>query len=239
MDAAFAAFARVHHLMSPHAAASDVARINHLPAGSEIRVDPWTACVLRASRHMEHASAGAFQVCFTTRRRGRVPPASLQLAGRRVLRPAGVRLDLGGIAKGHAVDRATAALVRGGAVAGRVNAGGDLRCFGTASQPLMVRHPRAPDRPVTVAAIRCGAAATSFFERGLAGLASQGLVDGRSGARVRAGLVTVLARDCMTADALTKVAALLGQRADALLAAHGAQALWLPQPTQHLQRQAA
>jgi thiamine biosynthesis lipoprotein len=41
-----------------------------------------------------------------------------------------MRLDLGGIAKGYAVDKAVEAMWREGAIGGMVGAGGDIRCFG-------------------------------------------------------------------------------------------------------------
>jgi thiamine biosynthesis lipoprotein len=42
----------------------------------------------------------------------------------------GMKLDLGGIAKGYAIDRAIEAMQTGGAVGGMVDVGGDIRCFG-------------------------------------------------------------------------------------------------------------
>jgi thiamine biosynthesis lipoprotein len=42
----------------------------------------------------------------------------------------GMRLDLGGIAKGYAVDKAVEAMQKGGAIGGMVDVGGDIRCFG-------------------------------------------------------------------------------------------------------------
>lgn len=46
--------------------------------------------------------------------------------------PAGMSLDLGGIAKGHSADRALHAVLAAGAAGACVNLGGDLRCAGTA-----------------------------------------------------------------------------------------------------------
>jgi thiamine biosynthesis lipoprotein len=42
----------------------------------------------------------------------------------------GMRLDLGGIAKGYAVDKAVEAMQTCGAIGGMVDLGGDIRCFG-------------------------------------------------------------------------------------------------------------
>ena len=43
----------------------------------------------------------------------------------------GMRLDLGGIGKGYAVDKAVEAMRRRGAIGGMVDSGGNIRCFGT------------------------------------------------------------------------------------------------------------
>ena len=67
-------------------------------------------------------------------------------------------LDLGGIAKGFAVDQAIHALRRGGCTEAIVNAGGDLRRFGRAPHPIYLRRSTGP---VQVAELRCGAVATS------------------------------------------------------------------------------
>jgi thiamine biosynthesis lipoprotein len=42
----------------------------------------------------------------------------------------GMRLDLGGIGKGYAVDKAVEAMQQHGAIAGLVDSGGNIRCFG-------------------------------------------------------------------------------------------------------------
>ncbi|MEA3178472.1 MAG: FAD:protein transferase, partial [Gammaproteobacteria bacterium] len=52
---------------------------------------------------------------------------------------AAVALDFGGFAKGYAVDRAVEALMGCGCTAGLVNAGGDLRVFGSREEPVFVR----------------------------------------------------------------------------------------------------
>jgi len=52
-----------------------------------------------------------------------------------------VALDFGGFAKGYAVDCAIEALMSHGCAAGLVNAGGDLRVFGTRAEPIILRGP--------------------------------------------------------------------------------------------------
>lgn len=234
IDAAFETVRHVHRCMSVHERDSDVTRINESATGVAIMVDAATAQVLHKALAIKRETGGAFNVCCAdSRRAGGGTPAvtdAIEIVGRRVTRLAPVRVDLGGIAKGYAVDRAVAVLQAGGARSGWVNAGGDLRFFGEECQPLTIRHPCAPDRAVTVASMVNGAAATSYFGLRADCLADSALVDGRSGKTVRRGLVTVIAPDCMTADALTKVAALLDKSADAILHRYAAEALWFPEP---------
>lgn len=66
--------------------------------------------------------------------------------GVRLQRPA--CMDLGGIAKGFAVDRATDVLCESGIVSAVVNAGGDLRVLGELDEMLHVRHPSDPQQLV-------------------------------------------------------------------------------------------
>jgi thiamine biosynthesis lipoprotein len=81
-------------------------------------------------------------------------------------------VDLGGIAKGYAVDCGIAALRARGTASGIVNAGGDLRCFG-APQPVHVRHPSAPSAVMLLGWLADAALASS------AGYFSSIEVDGR------------------------------------------------------------
>src|SRR5437899_606527 len=76
-------------------------------------------------------------------------------------------VDLGGIAKGFAVDRAVGASKNNAVTAGIVNAGGDLRTFGSGSELVYVRHPVEPTRIAGAVRLRERAMATSgvYFER--------------------------------------------------------------------------
>ena len=135
-----------------------------------------------------------------------------------------VTIDLGGIAKGFAVDRAVDALKKAGAISGIVNAGGDLRVFGDDARAVQIRHPLDPGRTAGTVRLRNRALATSarYFAPALFdGRTRQALPDETS--------VTVAAPDCLTADALTKIA--LGSREETtvLLAQYEADAFLLEQ----------
>jgi thiamine biosynthesis lipoprotein len=132
-------------------------------------------------------------------------------------RACGYSLD--GIAKGFAVDRAVQSLENAGIPAGVVNAGGDLRVFGDGLEEIYIRLPHRPDELVRIGALRNAAIATS---------ARAGLVDPLSpGGRLPAPGATVIAADCMTADALTKPCMLEPMRAGEFAERFGARAIVL------------
>ncbi len=251
VKAAFAAVERVQSLMSYHNPASDVSRINREAAARAVPVHPWTWEVLAAARKYSAASGGLFDITvapvlvrlgYLPRPNG-FPCGSAQgdwrdmelLSCFRVRLRRRLLIDLGGIAKGFAVDRAIAVLRERGVSAGCVNAGGDLRRFGPGSQTLHVRHPTAPAVLLPIEGLGEGAAATSagyFSARRMQGewvtphihpLTRRALPPGHS--------VTVLANDCMTADALTKIVLADWSAAPPLLEHFGARAMLLdPHP---------
>jgi thiamine biosynthesis lipoprotein len=147
------------------------------------------------------------------------------MPGRRIAFARPLWMDLGGIAKGFAIDVAIQALRRAGCTEALVNAGGDLRAFGRTLHPI---HLRRPEGLVPVAQLRCGAVATSSPHVAAPDRLAQPLghiVDPRCDAEwVAGGSVMVAAPTCTIADALTKVAALAGPQSAALLARFGAQA---------------
>jgi thiamine biosynthesis lipoprotein len=245
VDAALAAIERIDRLMSFHDPRSDLARINALAAHVPQRVHPWTWAVLRRALQMAAASDGLFDISVAPLlvREGLLPGTAdgaadaglwrhlVLMPGSKVLLERRMLIDLGGIAKGFAVDRAIHALKAGGCVEGEVNAGGDLRRFGPVARPVHLRRRRGL---VQVAQLRCGAVATSVPHARLEDRLAQPLgsiFDPRARRAWQAdGAVMVAARTCMVADALTKVAALAGPACAALLERFGAQAFWDTDP---------
>ena len=222
-DRAFAAIEHVHHCMSAHDGDSDLARIARRAHRSTVAVDAQTFEVLVLAKHLFDASNGRFDVTQAVRRRRGGTLAALELvAPRHVRANRPIALDLGGIAKGYAVDRAIAALRAAGATRGSVNAGGDLRVFGGEWMPLQIRDPRAPTSRFVLGSISdCAAATSADYRRdGGAVLLDR---DATTPQRFPAS-VTVVAKTCAHADALTKCVALDPRGAPALLARFGAHA---------------
>lgn len=208
IEAAFAAIVDVQSQLSRFDPGSDIARFNALPAGGSLAVGAPAQAVLVDARRLAELSDGAFDVALGS--------GGWALRGPWLHKQdAGTRLDLGGIAKGHAVDCAVDALRAGGCSAGCVNAGGDLRCFGEPGVELWLRDEqhggvRAFGR------LHDGAFATSCFAPG-----SRSALAGGDGSACH---VSVIAPTGLWADALTKVAALQGSAAR--LERFGARAWW-------------
>jgi len=142
--------------------------------------------------------------------------------------PAGMGLDLGGIAKGWAVDRAAEMLGAWGAA--MVDAGGDIRvseAAGGEPWPIGIQHPFDPTRDLGVITLDGGAVATSTVGRRQWQRDQQPmhhLIDPRTGKSSQNDLhtVTVLAPTAASAEVAAKVALILGSdRGRAHLMARG------------------
>ena len=227
VESAFVAISRVDRLMSFHRRSSDIGRLKRARPGTRLRVHRWTYHVLREAQRLRSESGGAFNCNVGTplMRAGLLPKLVRGLPVRQhPARPdihldkcGWVRLstrvvfDLGGIAKGFAVDKAVEALQQGGIASGLVNAGGDMRVFGVEPQPVLARCPSDPSNVRMIGMLTNGAIATSaayFVDRTpLAGTVASAIIEPPTGRRVMlANSVSVVASSAMLADALTKVA---------------------------------
>ena len=234
-ELAFAEIDRIHARMSAHTGDSDLARIAREAHRRPVAVDPDTYAVLETALALSEETGGIFDVRIGSQlaaagllpepeaASGTQPPGDILLRpGNRVSTTAPVAMDLGGIAKGYAVDRAVAALRGAGVSAGVVNAGGDLRVFGHRHwHALYIRHPREAGLAIHFGDGRAMALATST------GYYGSRIVDVRRDRVLRMRRsVSVAAESCMLADALTKVVALAPRRAPAILSRFRAQA-WI------------
>ncbi|MEB0136685.1 FAD:protein FMN transferase [Actimicrobium sp. CCC2.4] len=244
--AAFSRISEVHRLMSFHDAGSDVARLNRAAVGSTVAIDAHTACVIRLALQLHAGSDAIFNISCATRlvhweylpSPGRALPAYdandcglLLAADGHVHKTRDVLIDLGGIAKGYAVDQAIAVLQQAGVTSACVNAGGDVRVLGATPFAIAIRDPSTVTGSTVTVDLANAALATSatYFSAGeIGGRAVSALVDGRSGEPINSRRsVTVQAADCLHADALTKIVMASGDATHPLLARHRAQAFIL------------
>ena len=249
VEAAFSVVAEVHRLMSFHEASSDVSRLNRAASNGAVVVHPWTCAVLEMAVEMNRHSAGAFDigVAPALQRTGQLPggskawptAASMPTAEAielladnhvRFLHPS-VLIDLGGIAKGFAVDRAIEELRARGVRSAMVNAGGDLAAFGPEARVIHIRDPRSPSRlmcQIEVSNRALASSARRFDPFRSADTADTAVIEPKTQMPARAAHgATVCAPSCMVADALTKVVMVAGKRAAAPLARFHASAIFV------------
>jgi thiamine biosynthesis lipoprotein len=140
-----------------------------------------------------------------------------------------VRIDLGGIAKGFAVDCALEALRGFNIAGGMVNAGGDLAAFGSEPHIVHIRHPRDPRRlicavEVTGEALASTARRFDLFQS--AETTGSAIIDPSTGKPTELiDGATVRASSCMVADALTKIVMIAATEATEVLEHYNASAL--------------
>ena len=211
---------RVQELMSAHSAESDLAKIARSACHGFVTVDAATAEVIRRSLKWAEASDGAFdpvragvELVHAKRRPwflDELPDRAatwrdLQIDGLMVSATRPLALDLGGVAKGYAVDLA-AEIIAAHGCSGVVNAGGDLSFIGDEERTAFVKKPEAEGRLFELREIPFPALATT----GSYGFSEDGgnldLIDSAEGKVVSSGIsITVFAASCMLADAMTKV----------------------------------
>lgn len=215
IDEAFAEVAQVHRLMSFHDSESDVSLLNCHAGERPVAVHRWTVAVLAQAQAISAVTGGCFDISVGAElvARGLLPRP------RRAPEPAGtwrdieilsdgrVRfrrplwLDLGGIAKGYAVDRALARLQVLGARHAVVNAGGDIGVGPGRVVPIALDN-GIRENAVPVLELADGSVAGSGGYR--ARPCSH--IDGVHRTAVPPGrFACVVARHCIIADALTKV----------------------------------
>lgn len=235
IEAGFRAIEAVHRLMSFHEDGSDVARLNREAAIRPVTVDRRTFQVLARAISFAAASGGVFDITVAAKlaEDGFLPrpPAACQpdaAASWRDIelsRDGSIRfhrplwIDLGGIAKGYAVDQAIECMRGDPEAQTCVNAGGDLRVSGPQAQLVCLNLVDAEGVPAV--RLQDGSLASSSG-RALRRAQNRAWVgphiDGRRRRAAGTGsFVSVLAQDCVVADALTKVVLAQGARSEALL----------------------
>jgi thiamine biosynthesis lipoprotein len=249
IEQAFTKIKQISSSLSFHDSKSELSRLNHAPVGGWIEASPELEGVLAMALRFQSASSGIFNVAVadvlvqngflpaTNRsvsalRRGPAHASAFELKPGHARRTRAAQIDLGGIAKGYAVDQAVRCLreLLPEHVSGCVNAGGDLRCFGRRAQRVRIRQDFG-DRLETRREL-------VFRNRALA--TSSVIPSERNGLRIspyvqtkknrllsRPKTAVILADDCMVADAMTKIALLVPRaRATRIAKDFGAQ-IWV------------
>jgi FAD:protein FMN transferase len=239
IDAVFEELRRIDRLMSTYKPESELSRLNASAARAPMRVSRELFDLLDTSVQYSKLTRGVFDVTYASvgylydfrnhvrpddrEIRDRLPsidyrhieliPATTSVRFRRD----GVRIDLGGIAKGYAVDRGMAVLQQHAVTRAMVNAGGDTRIIGDRFGRPWTVGIRDPDRPnvvvlrlpLTDTAISTSGDYERYFEED--GVRYHHILDpqtGKSARKVRS--VTILADTALRSDALTKSVFIMG-----------------------------
>ena len=188
-QAAFDLTDRLERELSRFLPNSDIARVNDLAAGEHARVSPSTLECLLIARHMFDLTGGAFDVSIGTG----LP--SLEFDPDAFLvrsTEGGVRVDLGGIGKGYAVDLMAELLEEWGVQRALVHGGFSSVLVleppaGSDGWPLTLSDPAAPSRVLARLTVSQTALGASGVRKG------DHIVDPRTGASARGRLATWVA----------------------------------------------
>jgi thiamine biosynthesis lipoprotein len=249
IEAAFAEIEKVDKLMSYHKSDSEISELNRDGFRRAVKVSKSTYEVLQKSIGFSKLSNGAFDVTVgplvdlwhSAQDANSLPSdAELQQARSKVgydnlivdanetsVRFAieGMRVDLGGIAKGYAIDKAVEAMQKNVAVGGMVDIGGEVRCFGLppAGQKKWRIGLQAPDKakdgfdagaPLLVLNLTDAAVATSGHYRRfvtIGGKRYSHIIDPESGHSSESlASVTIICPSATDADALATAVSVIG-----------------------------
>ncbi|OEY71103.1 thiamine biosynthesis protein ApbE [Rheinheimera salexigens] len=165
-----AEFERINQLMSPYIASSELSILNAKASSESISVSPELFQLLQRAAEISTVTKGAFDITFASvgfyydYRQHKKPDASQLQQAKQLINynsvlltapnqvryaKQGVKVDLGGIAKGYAVEQAIQLLAKAGVKHALVTAGGDTRLLGDKlGFPWLVaiKHPRQEDR---------------------------------------------------------------------------------------------
>lgn len=228
--------------------------ISLLNRGARIRPDEDTLRILKESVRLSEETDGAFDVTAgqltslwrQAMRDERIPDAreiaealrrtgarGIRFSGRSVKLGRGQSVDLGGIAKGYALDRAAALLREAGAAHALLNLGGTIGAIGR-PVPIGIRNPFDPDgEPIGTLILDNRCAVTSGSYERFARIGHQSvhhIIDPRTGYPADSGLVsvTLVGTDATALDAFATAAFILGPFcAMPFLRRHGIDAIFI------------
>ncbi len=251
IEAAFAEIQTVDELMSDYKSDSEISEINRDGFKRAVEVSKSTYEVLQRSVEFSKLTRGAFDVTvgplvdlLRSAEKKEVVPSEEEIAEAKLkvgyqnlkldgqnrtvkFTVDGMRLDLGGVAKGYAVDKAVEAMQKAGAIGGMIDIGGDIRCFGAPPRGkdhwlIGLQDPRKAKgdidtgEPLLVLKLENAAIATSGSYRRfvlIGGKKYSHILDTRTGySSDELASVTIIADNATDADALATAVSVMGAK---------------------------
>jgi thiamine biosynthesis lipoprotein len=242
LEDAFLAIEKVQSLMSFHNPKSELSQINAKSYLEPIGIHRWTSEVLSTAKEIYHHSQGVFNcgvghhlveagILPRHSKLNNYPFGGIEdlefLESTSVCSKLPLCLDLGGIAKGYAVDKAVEVLISKNIQTGLVNAGGDMRVFGDHAQDIQIRDPSNPHELIQIGSIKASAIATSSLYFATRDIHSKSfIVNPFNHEHIEfSESYSVVASECVYADALTKVVSISGNTQHPCLSHFSAQAI--------------
>ncbi|HKI48618.1 MAG TPA: FAD:protein FMN transferase [Desulfobacteria bacterium] len=236
---AFDEMTHIEQLMSTYLPDSEISRINRAAGKEAIPVSPEVEEVIREGIYWSEKSNGAFDITVEplvylwgfdgekeiipsentlSKTASLVNYKDIEIKDHTVrLKRRGMAINVGGLAKGYAVDRAIS-ILRGKVKNGIVNAGGDLFAFGQKSEQtpwnIGLQHPRKPQELLAAFAVENQAVATSgdyqrYFIKD--GIRYHHIFDPKTGKPARLMIsATIITTEVMDADALATAVFVMG-----------------------------
>jgi len=248
IESALTQIEKVDESMSDYKIDSEISRVNRDGFTRAVNVSQSTYMVLQKSIEFSKQTDGAFDITvgplvelFRKAKDSQVLPTHEEIdnakskVGYEKLKlddenwtvqftVEGMKLDLGGIAKGYAVDKAVEVMQKRGAIGGMVDLGGDIRCFGAPFKGrdhwvIGLQNPKAnidstENKVLLKLKITSGAVATSgdyrqFIE--IDGKRHSHILDRETGTSTLGfSSVTIIADKAIDADALATAVSVMG-----------------------------
>ena len=237
IDAAAEQIDIIENLFSYHKDDSEISAINREAFGAPVKASRQAYQLIKKSVEFSRLSGGAFDITVGPlvdlwHRAGEAnsTPTVEEIASARSLvgyeklilddvnstvqfSVDGMRLDLGAIAKGYAVDVAIETIREGGSIGGLVNIGGEIRCFGTPPDGrkhwlIGVQNPNLAAAEQTILTLKINDKAVSTsgdYQRfvTIGGRHFSHIIDTKSGRSAKAlSSVTIITEQATDADAL-------------------------------------
>ncbi len=239
LDEAFTEIKRMEQLFSIYDKKSEISQLNTL---KKLKVSSPTLSLLKKALDISDITGGAFDITckplldlYKLAEKNNRPPTkkeiedTLRYVGWKKIRiigdivelPENFEIDLGGIAKGYIVDKTADFLKERKIKNGIINAGGDIFAFGKNPQgkswQIGIQDPYKKNKIMKRIKIEnLGVATSGNYERffSIRNKKYGHIVDPLTGKSVRnyPSSVTVIAKDCLTADAFTTAFFVLGEK---------------------------
>ncbi len=212
IEDAFREIERIERIFDKFNNESEVSRINRLAGSGAVNIDAEVFGLIERAINYSRLSSGSFDITIEPLKKGRYEKISLDKERLSVrFLEEDMKIDLGGIAKGYAVDRTKEILLSKGVSNALINIGGNIYALGNPlrkeSWKIGIQSPENKKKIIYKLDLRDKAISTSgYYERG------SHIIDPANGKAAESiASVTVIASSAEEADALSTAVFVMGK----------------------------